>query len=152
LIESLNEIAGEYGVGRFDQIENRLVGIKSREIYENPAGTILHTALHELECLVLDRDTMSHKRAASQKYAELIYNGLCHTPLKAQLDAYFDKIQERTTGTVRLKLFKGNCTVAGRKSKYSRYKEEIATYGEKDIFDQKQAEGFVKLWGMPFHS
>ena len=152
LIKKLNIIGGKNGVGRVDMVENRLVGIKSREIYENPAGTILHTALHELECLVLDRDTMRHKQASSQKYAELTYNGLWCTPLKAQLDHYFNKIHEKTTGTVRLKLFKGNCTVAGRKSKYSRYKEKMATYGAKDIFDQKQAEGFVKLWGMPFYS
>lgn len=152
LIGKLNDIGGKNGVGRVDMVENRLVGIKTREIYENPAGTILHTALHELECLVLDRDTMSQKQASSQKYAELTYNGLWNTPLKAQLDEYFNKIQENTTGTVRLKLLKGNCIVVGRKSKYSRYKEEIATYGEKDIFDPKQAEGFVKLWGMPFHS
>jgi len=152
LIKKLADIGGKNGVGRVDMVENRLVGIKTREIYENPAGTILHTALHELECLVLDRDTMSHKQAASQKYAELTYNGLWHTPLKAQLDEYFNKIHETTTGTARLKLLKGNCVVVGRKSKYSRYKEEIATYGEKDTFDPKQAEGFVKLWGMPFHS
>lgn len=150
LIKILNRIGGKHGVGRVDMVENRLVGIKTREVYENPAGTILHAALHELECLVLDRDTMRHKQASSQKYAELTYNGLWCTPLKAQLDSYFDKIHEKTTGTVRLKLFKGNCTVAGRKSVYSRYKEEMATYGEKDLFDRKQAEGFVKLWGMPF--
>jgi len=152
LVNKLNDIGGKNGVGRVDMVENRLVGIKTREIYENPAGTILHTALHELECLVLDRDTMSQKQASSQKYAELTYNGLWNTPVKAQLDEYFNKIHEKTTGTVRLKLIKGNCTVVGRKSKYSRYKEEIATYGEKDTFDPKQAEGFVKLWGMPFHS
>ena len=152
LVTKLNDIGGKNGVGRVDMVENRLVGIKTREIYENPAGTILHTALHELECLVLDRDTMGQKQAASQKYAELTYNGLWNTPLKTQLDEYFNKIHEKTTGTVRLKLLKGYCIVAGRKSKYSRYKEEIATYGEKDTFDPKQAEGFVKLWGMPFHS
>ena len=95
---------------------------------------------------------MGQKQTASQKYAELTYNGLWNTPLKTQLDEYFNKIHEKTTGTVRLKLLKGNCIVAGRKSKFSRYKEEIATYGEKDIFDQSQAEGFIRLWGMPFHS
>jgi argininosuccinate synthase len=131
-------------------VENRLVGIKTREVYENPAGTILHTALHELECLILDRDTMNHKQAASQKYAELTYNGLWNTPLKAQLDEYFNKIHQNTTGTVRLKLLKGNCIVVGRRSRFSRYKEEIATYGEKDQFDPKHAEGFIKLWGTPF--
>ncbi len=150
LIQKLNQIGGKNSVGRVDMVENRLVGIKSREIYENPAGTILYAALHELECLVLDRETMRYKQAAAQKYAELTYNGLWCIPLKTQLDSYFNTVHKNTTGTVRLKLFKGNCTVAGRKSKYSRYKEEMATYGEKDIFDQKQSEGFVKLWGMPF--
>jgi len=149
-IKKLNEVGGKHGVGRVDMVENRLVGIKTREIYENPAGTMLHIALHELECLVLDRDTMQQKQSASRKYAELTYNGLWFTPLKTQLDHYFNKIQEKTTGRVRLKLYKGSCTAVGRKSKYSRYREEIATYGEKDKFDPKQAEGFVKLWGMPY--
>jgi argininosuccinate synthase len=150
LVKKLNQLGGKNGIGRVDMIENRLIGIKSRETYENPAGTILHTALQDLESLVLDRDTMQHKRALSQKYAELTYNGLWFTPLKAELDAYFSKVHEKTTGTVRLKLIKGNCIVAGRKSPYSRYKEKLATYGKHDVFDQKQAEGFVKLWGMPF--
>ncbi|HQP10684.1 MAG TPA: argininosuccinate synthase, partial [Candidatus Omnitrophota bacterium] len=152
LIKKLNELGGKNGIGRVDMIENRLVGIKSRETYENPSGTILHTALQDLECLVLDRDTMQHKRALSQKYAELTYNGLWFTPLKAELDAYFDKVHQKTTGTVRLKLIKGNCIVVGRKSPHSRYKEKLATYGKHDVFDQKQSEGFVKLWGMPFQS
>ncbi|MDP8264274.1 MAG: argininosuccinate synthase [Candidatus Aceula lacicola] len=150
LIKKLNEIGGKNGIGRVDMIENRLVGIKSREIYENPAGTILHTALSDLESLVLDRETMRYKTQASQKYAELIYNGLWFTPLKEQLDSYFNKAHVFTTGVVRLKLYKGNCTVVGRKSKHSRYKEELATYGEKDTFDQKLAEGFNHLWSLPF--
>ncbi|MDD3375611.1 MAG: argininosuccinate synthase, partial [Candidatus Omnitrophica bacterium] len=150
LIKKLNEIGGKNGVGRVDMIENRLVGIKSREIYENPAGTILHAALADLESLVLDRETMRYKTQASQKYAELTYNGLWFTPLKEQLDAYFNKLHEFTTGVIRLKLYKGNCMVVGRKSKHSRYKEELATYGEKDKFDQKLAEGFNHLWAMPF--
>jgi len=127
------------------------VGIKSREIYENPAGTILHAALHELECLILDRDTFATKQAASQKYAELTYNGLWFTPLKKTLDEFFNKIHENTTGTVRLKLYKGSCQIAGRKSKYSRYNEKMATYGKEDIFDQTLADGFIKLWTMPFY-
>ena len=150
LIKKLNELGGKNGIGRVDMIENRLVGIKSREIYENPAGTILHTALADLENLVLDRETMRYKTQASQKYAELTYNGLWFTPLKEQLDAYFNKVHMFTTGVVRLKLYKGNCTVVGRKSKHSRYKEELATYGEKDTFDQKLTEGFNHLWAMPF--
>ncbi len=150
LIKKLNEIGGKNAVGRFDVIENRLVGIKSREIYEAPAGQILHTAHLELESLVLDRETFHHKQTFSQKYAEMTYYGLWETPLKKQLDAYIDKTQQRVTGTIRLKLYKGNCIVVGRKSKYSMYKEELATYGKKDVFDQKLAEGFIKIWGMPY--
>ena len=150
LIKTLNKIGGSHGVGRMDMIENRLVGIKSREIYENPAGTILHMALNDLESLVLDRETMRLKAVLSLKYAELVYNGLWETPLKQQLDTYFSKVHERSSGTVRLKLYKGLCTVIGRKSPKSRYKRTLATYGKGDQFDQKLAEGFVKLWGMPF--
>lgn len=150
LIIELNKIAGKHSVGRMDMIENRLVGIKSREVYENPASTVLFTALEELEGLILDRDTMAHKKALSLRYAELTYNGLWETPLKYQMDAYFDKLHENTTGTVRVKLYKGTCKVVGRKSKFSRYKEKMATYAEGDIFDQSLAEGFIKLWGTPF--
>jgi len=150
LIQTLNKLGGKNGVGRVDMVENRLVGIKSREIYENPAGTILYTAHRELEALVLDRETLHAKDAVSHKYAELIYYGLWETPLKKQLDAYIDKTQKNVTGTVRLKLYKGNCTPVGRRSPFSRYKEELATYGDKDVFDQKLAEGFIRLWGMPY--
>ncbi|MBI5150406.1 MAG: argininosuccinate synthase [Candidatus Omnitrophica bacterium] len=150
LIEQLNKLAGKNGIGRVDMVENRLVGIKSREIYENPAATLIHTARQELEALVLDRETLHYKNPIAQKYAELIYYGLWETPMKKQLDAYFNKVVERVGGTVRLKLYKGNCTVVGRKSPNSRYKEELATYGKKDVFDQKLAEGFIKLWGLPF--
>jgi len=150
LIFKLNELGGKNAIGRVDVIENRLVGIKSREIYENPAGTILHTAHHELESFVLDRETLHYKQLIAQKYAELIYYGLWETPLKSQLDAYIEQTQKKVTGTIRLKLYKGNCTVVGRKSKFSLYKEELATYGAKDKFDQKLAEGFIKIWGMPY--
>jgi len=150
LITKLNEIGGKHGVGRVDMIENRLVGIKSREVYENPAGTILHAALSELEALVLDRETMQYKARAAHKYAELTYNGLWETPLKKQLDAQFDQIHVRTSGTVRVKLFKGSCMVVGRKSKLSRYKKAMATYSAGDKFDQSKAEGFNALWAMPF--
>ncbi len=150
LIHALNKIGGANGVGRVDSIENRLVGIKSREIYENPAGSILHAAHQELEMLVLDRETLRYKQSVAQKYAEMVYYGLWETPLKAQLDALVEQTQKNVTGTVRIKLYKGNCTVVGRKSKYSRYKEKLATYGEKDVFDQKLAEGFIRLWNMPY--
>ena len=150
LVKLLNEIGGKHCVGRMDMIENRLVGIKSREIYENPAGTLLNTAIKELESLVLDRESMRQKEVLSQKYAELIYNGLWFTPIKEQLDVYFDKLHESTTGTVRLKLFKGSARVVGRKSKFSRYKEKLATYGEGDQFDQSLAAGFNHLWATPF--
>jgi argininosuccinate synthase len=150
LIHRLNEIGGTNGVGRVDSVENRLVGIKSREIYENPAGTILYLAHQELEMLVLDRETLHFKQTFSPKYAELTYYGLWETPMKKQLDEYINKTQERVTGTIRLKLYKGNCTVVGRKSPNSLYKEELATYGDKDKFDQKLAEGFIKLWGLPY--
>lgn len=150
ILAQLNQMGAKHGVGRVDMVENRLVGIKSREIYEAPAGTILLKTHQELESLVLDRETLHYKLGISQKYAELIYYGLWETPLKAQLDKYIEKTQERVTGVIRLKLYKGNCVPVGRKSPYSRYKEELATYGKKDIFDQKLAEGFIKLWGMPF--
>ncbi len=150
LIHKLNGIGGKNGIGRMDMVENRLVGIKSREIYEAPGGVILHTAHQELEAMVLDRETFHFKQGVALKYADLIYFGLWETPLKKQLDAYINKTQERVTGTIRLKLYKGNCTVAGRKSKYSLYKEELATYGKKDVFDQKLAEGFIKIFGLPY--
>ncbi|MFT5387616.1 MAG: argininosuccinate synthase [Lysobacterales bacterium] len=150
LIKELNKIAGKHGVGRNDNIENRLVGIKSREIYENPAGTVLHMAIEDLSSLVLDRGSMQSRTQASQQYAELTYNGLWFTPLRAQLDAYFDKMHENTTGTVRIKLYKGHAAVVGRKSKHSRYQETLATYGEGDTFDHNMAEGFNHLWAIPY--
>lgn len=150
LLKELNSVGGENGVGRVDSIENRLIGIKSREVYENPAGTILHTAHSELEALVLDRESLHYKFMVSQRYAELTYYGLWETPLKYQLDAYVDKTQEEVTGTVHLKLIKGNCIVVGRKSPFSRYKEKLATYGSQDEFNQKLAEGFNRLWSMPY--
>lgn len=151
LVARLNEIGGRYGVGRSDMVENRLVGIKSREVYEAPAATILHLAHKGLEALVFDRELAHFKEGLSLKYAELIYNGLWYSPLKRSLDAFFDESQKRVTGTVKLKLYKGKCEVVGRKSKYSLYKKELATYGKEDKFDQKAAEGFIKIWGLPYH-
>jgi argininosuccinate synthase len=150
LIKKLNKIAGEAGVGRSDMVENRLVGIKSREIYEAPAGWTLLTAHKALESLVLDRELLHHKDTVAMKYAELAYYGLWYTPLKEALDAFIDQTQKSVTGTVRVKLHKGNCIVVGRKSPYSLYKKELATYEEGDKFDQSLAKGFIQIWGLPY--
>ena len=150
LINMLNEIGGAYGVGRYDLVENRLVGIKSREIYEAPAATILYMAHKELESLVLDRETSHFKEIIALKYSELVYYGLWYSQLKEALDGFVEPTQKRVTGSVKLKLFKGNCTTVSRKSKFSLYKKELSTYGKEDKFDQKLAEGFIKLWGMPY--
>jgi len=150
LVKKLNTIGGEYGVGRVDMIEDRLVGIKSREIYEAAASTILYAAHTSLEELVLDREIRRYKSALAVRYSELIYNGLWFTPLKEAMDGFIDSTQVNVTGDVKLKLYKGSVTVAGRKSPKSRYKEELATYGEGDIFDQSLAKGFIDLWAMPY--
>jgi len=149
LVEKLNELGSEYGVGRIDMLEDRLVGIKSREIYEAPAGEILITAHKALEDLTLDRDTKNYKAEMSAKYAELTYNGLWFSPLRDALDAFVDKSQETVTGSVKLKLYKANCTLAGRKSDYSLYDHGLATYDESDNFDHKAAPGFINLWALP---
>lgn len=150
LIKVLNETAGKNGVGRVDMVENRLVGIKSREIYEAPAATCLYAAHKDLESLVLDRELLHFKEILSLKYAELVYYGLWYSQLKKALDSFIKETQKNVKGTVRLKLYKGSCVCVGRKSPYSLYKEELATYTEKDKFDQKLAEGFIRLWGLPF--
>lgn len=150
LINLLNEIGGAHGVGRSDLVENRLVGIKSREIYEAPAATILHTAHRELESLVLDRELAHFKEIVSLKYSELVYNGLWFSPLKEALDGFVHTTQQYVTGSIRLKLFKGNCVAVGRSSPHSLYKKELSTYGKEDKFDQKLANGFIKIWGMPY--
>jgi argininosuccinate synthase len=150
LINELNRIGGQYGVGRADLVENRLVGIKSREIYEAPAAAILHAAHKELEALTLDRETLHYKEIISLKYAELVYYGLWYSPLKEALDGFVTATQKYVTGSVKLKLFKGNCAPASRKSANSLYKKELSTYGKEDKFNQKLAEGFIRLWGMPY--
>ena len=150
LIKKLNEVAGKNGVGRMDMVENRLVGIKSREIYEAPAATCLYTAHKELESLVLDRELLHFKDMLSLRYAELVYYGLWYCELKKALDAFIKETQKKVTGKVRLKLYKGSCVCVGRKSPCSLYREELATYSDKDKFDQKLAEGFIRLWGLPF--
>jgi argininosuccinate synthase len=150
LISHLNEIGGLYGVGRTDLVENRLVGIKSREIYEAPAATILYAAHKELEGLTLDRESAHFKELISLKYSELVYYGLWYSPLREALDGFVEATQKYVTGTIKLKLFKGNCIAVGRKSPHSLYKKELSTYGREDKFNQKLAEGFIKLWGMPY--
>ena len=150
LISHLNEVGGLYGVGRMDLVENRLVGIKSREIYEAPAATILYAAHKELESLVLDRELAHFKEIISLKYSELVYYGLWYSPLKEALDSFVNSTQKQVSGSIKLKLFKGSCIPAGRKSPYSLYKKELSTYGKGDKFDQKYASGFIKIWGMPY--
>ncbi len=149
LIETLNRIGGAHGVGRIDLIENRLVGMKSRGSYETPGGTLLLAAHRELESLTLDRATLHYKDILAGKYAELVYNGQWFTPLRYAMDAFVDATQTRVTGGVRLKLYKGNVIIAGRKSPYSLYREDLATFGEDEIYNQKEAEGFINLFGLP---
>ena len=149
LITSLETIAGAHGVGRIDMLENRLVGIKSREIYEAPAGVALHAAHKELQKLVTTKDLERVCRFVSQQYADIVYNGLWFTPTREALDALVEKVQERVTGVVRLKLFKGDCRIVGRKSPHALYDQALATYDAGDRFDHTAAVGFIKIWGLP---
>ena len=149
LINSLETIAGAHGVGRIDMVENRLVGIKSREIYEAPAATVLHTAHRELEALVIPKDLERLKHDLGRTYADLVYNGLWFTPIREAIDAFVAKVQERVSGTTRLKLYRGDCRVVGRKSHNALYDTELATYDAGDRFDHSAAEGFIKIWGLP---
>ena len=149
LINSLETIAGAHGVGRIDMVENRLVGIKSREIYEAPAATVLHTAHRELEALVITKDLERLKHDLGRTYADLVYNGLWFTPIREAIDAFVAKVQERVSGTTRLKLYRGDCHVVGRKSANALYDAQLATYDAEDRFDHSAAEGFIKIWGLP---
>jgi len=148
LVEKLNEIGAANAIGRSDLVENRLVGMKSRGVYETPGGEILYTAHSELEHIVLDKDTLHYKDLVAQRYAELVYNGLWYTPLREALDAFMDSTQRFVTGTVKLKLYKGSIIIAGRKSPYSLYQEELATFSQDEVYDQKKAEGFIDLFGL----
>lgn len=145
----LNEIAAKHGIGRIDLVENRLVGMKSHGVYETPGGTVIHRAHQALESICLDKHTMHYKDILAVKYAELVYNGLWYTRLHEALDAFVNVTQENVTGTVRLKLYKGNIIIAGRKSPFSLYREDYASFGEEDVYDQKDAEGFIQLFGLP---
>ncbi len=149
LIEKLNEIGGKNGVGRIDMVENRLVGIKSRENYEAPAAVILLAAHKDLESLTIDRETLHYKEMLSLKYSEMIYYGQWYTPLRYAMDSFFNVTQENVTGTIRVRLLQGTCVVVGRKSPYSQYQTALATYEEGDQFDQKLAKGFMELYGLP---
>jgi len=150
LIEQLNVLGAKHGVGRTDVIEDRVVGIKSREIYEAPAAWILYTAHKELEHLTLDRETFFFKESIGLKYAQIVYQGLWFTDLKQALDAFIERTQQRVSGVIGLKLYKGNTVIARRRSQHALYKKAMATYGEGDQFDRTLAEGFIKLWGLPF--
>ena len=149
MLDRLNKIAGENGVGRIDHIENRLVGIKSREVYEAPAATVLLKAHLALEELNLTKQQLRFKQKVAVEYSDLIYNGLWFSAMHQDLAAYVQSTQRFITGSVRVKLFKGTCMVVGRKSKYSLYSFKLATYDREDVFDQRHSVGFIQLWGLP---
>lgn len=149
LMKTLNKLGGENGVGIIDIVENRLVGMKSRGVYETPGGTILYAAHQELENITLDRDTSHYKALVAQRFAELVYFGQWYTPLREAISAFVDSTQKFVTGTVKLKLYKGNIIPAGTTSPYSLFSEELCTFGEDNVYDQKDAEGFINLFGLP---
>ncbi len=149
LVQTIHNLAGEHGVGRVDHIENRLVGIKSREVYEAPAAAVLLGGHQALEGLVLTKEQLRFKSKVASEYADLIYNGLWFSGLRQDLAAYVESTQRYVTGTVRVKLFKGNCQVVGRKSPYSLYDYSLATYDKGDVFDQSASPGFIHIWGLP---
>ncbi|KAJ0969131.1 hypothetical protein J5N97_022008 [Dioscorea zingiberensis] len=149
LLSELNEIGGRHGIGRVDMVENRLVGMKSRGVYETPGGTILYTAVRELESLTLDRETVQFKDTIALKYAELVYAGRWFDPLRESMDAFMESITKTTTGSVTLKLYKGSVTVASRQSPNSLYREDISSFENGDIYNQADAAGFIRLYGLP---
>ncbi|NLX47341.1 MAG: argininosuccinate synthase [Euryarchaeota archaeon] len=152
IVKKLNQLGGEHGCGRVDHIEDRLVGIKSREIYECPAAVILINAHRDLEKMVLTKDLFSYKRGVEQRFSELAYDGLWFSPLAEALMAFVDKTQEFVEGTVRVKLYKGSATVVGRSSPHSLYDTGLATYADGDHFDHRSAEGFIYVWGLPLRT
>ena len=149
IVNHVNTLAGAHGVGRIDHLENRLVGIKSREIYEAPAGVVLHDAHRALETLTLGKEQMRFKELVAQQYSDLVYNGLWFSRHREDLDAYVDSTQEFVSGTVRVKLHKGTCSVVGRKSPHALYDYGLATYDESDVFDHQASVGFIKVFGLP---
>ncbi len=149
LVEELNAIGGRHGAGRVDLVENRLVGMKSRGVYETPGGSILYAAHRQLEALCLDRDTLHYKDVVAHRYAELVYYGKWHTALREALQAFIEATQQPVSGQVRLRLYKGNLIVLGRSSPNSLYREDFATFGREDVYDQTDAKGFINLFGLP---
>lgn len=149
LFDALNKVGAKHAIGRVDMVENRLVGMKSRGVYETPGGTLVMKAHQALESICLDKHTMHFKDFIAVKYAELVYNGQWYTPLREALDGFVKVTQKHVTGVVRLKLYKGNIIIAGRKSPYSLYREDYASFGQMDIYDQTDAEGFINLFGLP---
>uniref|UniRef100_A0A2N9GV01 argininosuccinate synthase n=1 Tax=Fagus sylvatica TaxID=28930 RepID=A0A2N9GV01_FAGSY len=149
LLAQLNEIGGKHGIGRIDMVENRFVGMKSRGVYETPGGTILFAAVQELESLTIDRESMQLKDSLALKYAELVYAGRWFDPLRESMDAFMEKITETTTGSVTLKLYKGSVSVTSRKSPYSLYRQDISSFEDSHIYDQADAAGFIRLYGLP---
>jgi argininosuccinate synthase len=149
MVETLNRVAGAHGVGRLDLVENRLVGIKSRGVYETPAGTVLHLAHRELERLVLDRDTLHFKQAISVRYAQLVYDGLWFSTLRQALAAFAEETEKEVTGEVRVRLYKGHAEPVGRRSPRSLYRQDLATFGEGMAYDHADAGGFIRLYGLP---
>ena len=149
LMQELNELGVKHGVGRVDIVENRLVGMKSRGVYETPGGTILYKAHGALEQLCLDKETLHYKQQVGLKYAELVYNGQWYTPLRKALDAFVQTTEQNLTGTVRIKLYKGHAMLVSRKSPYSLYREDYVTFDQDDVYNQADAEGFIRLFGLP---
>ncbi|MCP5052605.1 MAG: argininosuccinate synthase, partial [bacterium] len=148
LMVELNRLAGENGIGRIDMVENRVVGIKSREVYECPGSIALHVAHSELESLTIDHETLKFKKMISPRYSELVYCGHWFSPLKIAFDAFIDSTQENVTGSIKMKFYKGNCTVIGRESKYSLYDYELSTYSLGDRFDHHAGKGFTQIFGL----
>jgi argininosuccinate synthase len=148
MVKALNTVGGKHGVGRLDMVENRFVGMKSRGVYETPGGTIMHIAHRDLEGICLDRDTMHLRDSMIPKYAECIYNGFWFAPEREAMQKLIDETQKNVSGTVRIKLYKGNVIPVGRKSPYSLYREDLATFEEDDVYDQADAAGFIKLQGL----
>ncbi|MCI00572.1 argininosuccinate synthase, partial [Trifolium medium] len=149
LVAELNEIGGRHGIGRVDLVEDRIVGLKSRGVYETPGGTILFTAARDLETLTLDRETLQLKDSLALKYAELVYAGRWFDPLRESMDAFMENISKTTTGSVYLKLYKGSVSVTGRKSPYSLYREDISSFESGEIYNHADAVGFIRLYGLP---
>lgn len=149
MVTKLNEIGGANGIGLIDMVENRLVGMKSRGVYETPGGTILYKAHQLLESITLDKETMHYKQGVAIKFGEILYNGQWFTPLREALSAFVDKVSENVSGEVKLKLYKGNITPASITSPYTLYSEQIASFGEDDSYDQNDSAGFINLFGLP---